>query len=391
MPARGIVRALVYVWAAPTTLVGLTAGAITLASGGRVQIRSGALEFHGGFARWFLERRVVSASAMTLGHVILGRDPECLDSCRDHEQVHVRQVERWGVAFLPAYVVASIVAQARGRHYYFDNWFERDARQRCGEELFWGMVPPRTIDRGASLVEKTSPPPHREAHFTASESVRDVVIGMADGLTVPFAIAAGLTGNAATAVTTTIVTVGLAEIAAGSIAMGLGGYLAARSDAEHYQSERAREEREVSELPDSERAEVAELFRSYGLNDRQIEPILHAFEADPKAWVDFMMRYELGLEEPQPGRAWKSAATIAGAYIAGGMIPLFPYMILADARRAVLVSVAVTMTALAGFGYLKGRSTGTRPLRSALHTAVIGGLAAAAAFLIAGAFSPEPH
>ncbi len=378
MPARRIVRTLAYVWAAPTTSVGLAAGAITLASGGRVQIRSGALEFHGGFARWFLERRVVGAAAMTLGHVILGRDRECLDACRDHEQAHVRQVERWGVAFLPAYVAASILAQARGQHYYLDNWFERDARERCGERLYRDMM-------------ETEPPAHQETHFTASESVRDVVIGMADGLTVPFAIAAGLTGNAATAVTTTIVTVGLAEIAAGSIAMGLGGYLAARSDAEHYQSERAREEREVVEVPDVERAEVAELFRSYGLNDRQIEPILRAFEADPKSWVDFMMRYELGLEPPRAGRAWQSAATIAGAYIAGGMIPLLPYMILTDARRAVLVSVAVTMTALCGFGYLKGRFTGTRPLRSALHTAVIGGLAAAAAFLIAGAFSPEPH
>jgi len=123
----------VYLWAAPTTAVGLMAGGLALASGGRVQVERGALEFHGGFARWMLERRVVRASAMTLGHVILGRDLRCLESCRDHEQAHVRQVERWGGLFLPAYVFASFWAWSRGRHYYLDNWFEVDARRACGE------------------------------------------------------------------------------------------------------------------------------------------------------------------------------------------------------------------------------------------------------------------
>ncbi len=127
-------RPLLYAWAAPTTMVGLVAGALTLASGGRVQRRAGALEFHGGFARWLLERRAVRASAMTLGHVIIGRDRSCLSSCRDHEQAHVRQVERWGPFFLPAYIAASGWAHARKRHYYLDNWFERDARRACGEE-----------------------------------------------------------------------------------------------------------------------------------------------------------------------------------------------------------------------------------------------------------------
>ncbi len=227
---------------------------------------------------------------------------------------------------------------------------------------------------------------HVERHFTASEFVRDVVIGMSDGLTVPFALAAGLTGMASIQ-TRLIVTAGLAEIAAGSIAMGLGGYLAARSDAEHYENERDREEREVVEVPHIERAEVAELFRDYGLGEQHIEPILDAFEANPKAWVDFMMRYELGLEAPDPGRAVKSASTIAGAYIAGGLIPLAPYMAMTDAHTAVIYSVVVTLIALTVFGYIKGRFTGTRPFRSALQTAVIGGLAAAAAFLIAHVFS----
>jgi VIT1/CCC1 family predicted Fe2+/Mn2+ transporter len=226
---------------------------------------------------------------------------------------------------------------------------------------------------------------HVEKHFTASEFVRDVVIGMSDGLTVPFALAAGLTGT--DIATRFIVTAGLAEIAAGSIAMGLGGFLAARSDAEHYFSERAREEREIVELPDKEREEVVEIFEGYGLTPDEIEPVLAAFATNPKAWVDFMMRYELGLEEPDPRRALKSAATIAGAYIVGGLIPLAPYMVMARASAAALVSVVVTLSALTVFGYIKGRFTGTRPFRSAMQTAVIGGLAAAAAFLIARVFS----
>jgi VIT1/CCC1 family predicted Fe2+/Mn2+ transporter len=226
---------------------------------------------------------------------------------------------------------------------------------------------------------------HVERHFTASEFVRDVVIGMSDGLTVPFALAAGLSGtNVQTAI---VVTAGLAEIAAGSIAMGLGGYLAARSDAEHYASEKLREEREVETVPDVELDEVAVLFRAYGLSDEEINPILRAFEANPPAWVDFMMRYELGLEQPNPRRALNSALTIAGAYIAGGMIPQSPYMVVKDARTGLMISVAVTAVALAIFGYIKGIFTGTRPARSALHTTLIGGLAATAAFGIARMFS----
>src|SRR5437773_9602571 len=164
---------------------------------------------------------------------------------------------------------------------------------------------------------------HTERHFTASDTVRDVVIGMSDGLTVPFALAAGLTG--AVAASGIIVTAGLAEIVAGSIAMGLGGYLAARGDADHYASERLREEREVVEKPAAEREEVAQVFRAYGLSDEEIAPVLRAFAARPAAWVDFMMRFELGLEPPDPKRARVSALTIAGSYIVGGLVPLLPY------------------------------------------------------------------
>jgi VIT1/CCC1 family predicted Fe2+/Mn2+ transporter len=225
--------------------------------------------------------------------------------------------------------------------------------------------------------------PHLEQHFTASDSVRDVVIGMSDGLTVPFALAAGLSG--AVASTGIIVTAGLAEIAAGAIAMGLGGYLAGRSDAEHYASEREREHREVREKPSVEAREVGEIFRGYGLSDGEISPILRAFEKRPQEWIDFMMRFELGLEKPDPRRALRSALTIGGAYAVGGLIPLGPYLLLKDAATALSISVGVTLLALAVFGFVKGRFTGARPWKSAVQTALIGSVAAAAAFGIARA------
>jgi len=227
--------------------------------------------------------------------------------------------------------------------------------------------------------------PHVEKHFTASETVRDVVIGMADGLTVPFALAAGLSG--AVDATAIIITAGLAEVAAGSIAMGLGGYLAARTDVEHYESERAREIRETVEMPVEERAEVAAVFRGYGLDAAATATVVDAICADPNRWVEFMMQFELGLERPNPKRARNSALTIAGSYIAGGMIPLAPYFFLGTIRSALWTSVALTLAALLVFGYVKGRFTTTRPFRSAWQTALVGGLAATAAFGIAKALS----
>ncbi|HEX9143898.1 MAG TPA: VIT1/CCC1 transporter family protein [Candidatus Binatia bacterium] len=227
--------------------------------------------------------------------------------------------------------------------------------------------------------------PHIERHFTGSETVRDVVIGMADGLTVPFALAAGLSG--AIDSTSIIVTAGLAEIAAGSIAMGLGGYMAAKSDVEHYLSERVREAAEVHDKADIEAAEVSVVLQSYGLTIEESKPIVDALRKRPQAWVDFMMRFELGLEKPDPKRAVVSAGTIAGAYIAGGFIPLGPYLILSTASTALILSVVITLITLAIFGYIKGHFTGAPPLRSASQTVLIGGLAAAVAFLIARAIS----
>ena len=226
---------------------------------------------------------------------------------------------------------------------------------------------------------------HIEKHFESSLVVRDVVIGMADGLTVPFALAAGLSG--AVDASHVIIIAGLAEVAAGSIAMGLGGYLAAKGDKEHYESERKREEMEIIERTDDERHEVIEILESYGLTHEQTTPILAAFEAKPKVWVDWMMRFELGLEEPDPKRAVTSALTIASSYVAGGLIPLAPYMFTPDSGIALDYSVGFTLIALAIFGYVKGHFTGAPKVRSALGTMGIGGLAAGAAYLIARSIS----
>jgi len=202
--------------------------------------------------------------------------------------------------------------------------------------------------------------PHIERHFTASDTVRDIVIGMSDGLTVPFALAAGLSGVAQA--TSVVVTAGLAEIAAGSIAMGLGGYLAARTDDEHYVAERQREIEETVTVPEAEADEVADIFRSYGLNEDQNDPVVNAIKADQNRWVDFMMRFELGLEPPDPARAGRSALTIALSYITGGLVPLSPYILLPDLTTALYVSVGVTLIALFVFGYIKARFTGMVPL-----------------------------
>jgi VIT1/CCC1 family predicted Fe2+/Mn2+ transporter len=222
---------------------------------------------------------------------------------------------------------------------------------------------------------------HTEDHFRGSDTVKDIVIGMSDGLTVPFALAAGITGAISAA--NIVVTAGLAEIAAGSIAMGLGGYLAARSEAEHYASELKREEMEIVTKPEAEAAEVADVFTRYGLSSEEYGPVVDGLRRKPEAWRDFMMRFELGLEEPDPKRAISSAVTIALSYIIGGLIPLSPYMLMNDVREALLFSVGATLIALLVFGFVKGRFTGVPKLKSGLQTVSVGGLAAAAAYGLA--------
>ena len=223
--------------------------------------------------------------------------------------------------------------------------------------------------------------PHPHKHFTGNATVRDIVIGMSDGLTVPFALAAGLCG--AVNATGIVVTAGLAEVAAGAIAMGLGGYLAAKTDAEHYATERGTEERATIETPEAEAEEVAQVFRSYDLDDATVNIVVRAVCSDRKRWVDFMMKFELALEEPDPKRAGRSALTIASSYITGGLIPLAPYFFLRSIHSALIVSVIVTLLALLVFGYVKGRFTVKRPMRSAWQTAAVGALAATAAYVLA--------
>lgn len=222
---------------------------------------------------------------------------------------------------------------------------------------------------------------HEEKHFMARDLIRDIVIGMADGLTVPFALAAGLSGTLSN--TSLVVIAGVAEVSAGSIAMGLGGYLAARTDREHYLSELERERREVIDLPDRELKEVADILREWNLPEPTVASAVKAISEDPDRWVDFMMKYELGLEEPEPKRARNSSLTIGLSYIIGGTIPLSPYMFIQRPQSALIISVIVTLIALFIFGYIKGKFTGSKPFKSAWQTTMVGGLAAGFAFLVA--------
>jgi VIT1/CCC1 family predicted Fe2+/Mn2+ transporter len=249
---------------------------------------------------------------------------------------------------------------------------------RCFQQSRWIFQ----SERSTEVIELPQTP-HIEKHFTSSEIIRDVVIGMSDGLTVPFALAAGLSG--AVEATWIIVTAGLAEVAAGSIAMGLGGYLAARTDAEHYKSELKREERETAEVPHREEAEVVDIFRSYGLDETTADKVAKEICSDQSRWIEFMMRHELGLERPDPKRARRSAFTIALSYAVGGFVPLSPYLVVTDVNSALIGSVVLTLIALLIFGYVKGRFTTPRPFRSAWQTALVGALAASAAFVIAKA------
>jgi VIT1/CCC1 family predicted Fe2+/Mn2+ transporter len=222
---------------------------------------------------------------------------------------------------------------------------------------------------------------HKEQHVNGSETIRDIVIGMSDGLTVPFALAAGLSG--AVSSSTLVVTAGIAEIVAGSIAMGLGGFLAGRTELDHYNSELKREYDEVRRVPEQEKMEVKEVFADFGLSPALQDQIADEMARDEDKWVDFMMRYELGLEKPQPNRATKSAITIGVSYIVGGIIPLSPYFIINNSQLALYYSCGVTLICLFVFGYFKSKFTGQPAFSGALKVVVIGALAAGAAFIMA--------
>jgi VIT1/CCC1 family predicted Fe2+/Mn2+ transporter len=219
-----------------------------------------------------------------------------------------------------------------------------------------------------------------EKHFRSSEKVRDFVIGMSDGLTVPFALAAGLS---AVATPSLVITAGLAEIAAGSIAMGLGGYLAGRTEIEHYEAEEQREYDEVVHKHEIEIKETKEIFAQYGLSDELQEKVAREMAKKPKEWVDFMMRFELGLERPDKNRAHQSAHIIATSYIIGGLIPLSAYFFTATAEKGLIYSSIITLFCLVIFGLIKSKLTGQPLLKGALRVTLIGAAAAAVAFVIA--------
>jgi VIT1/CCC1 family predicted Fe2+/Mn2+ transporter len=223
--------------------------------------------------------------------------------------------------------------------------------------------------------------PPSDAHFRGSAVVRDIILGMSDGLTVPFALAAGL--SAAVDSSFIVLVAGIAELAAGSLAMGLGGYLAARSDSDHYRAELAREQRHIGQIPEAERAEVREILAGYGLVDETLDNAVAAITANPRRWVDFMLRNELDLEKPQPSRARNSALTIGLSYIAGGILPLVPYAMRLPVPVALAWSAGLTLLALLIFGAAKGKVTGIRMFRAALETAVVGSLAAGCAYFLA--------
>jgi vacuolar iron transporter family protein len=219
---------------------------------------------------------------------------------------------------------------------------------------------------------------HHEHHLKSSDTIKDIVIGMSDGLTVPFALAAGLSG----AITSSgiVVTAGIAEIVAGSIAMGLGGFLAGKTESDHYASELKREYDEVERVPEQEKMEVKEVFAGFGLSAKLQDEIADEMAKDKDAWVDFMMRYELGLEKPEANRATQSAITIGMSYIVGGIIPLSPYFFITDSQQALYYSCAITSVCLFVFGYFKSKVTGQPAFTGALKVLIIGALAAAAAF-----------
>jgi VIT1/CCC1 family predicted Fe2+/Mn2+ transporter len=222
---------------------------------------------------------------------------------------------------------------------------------------------------------------HKEQHLQSSDFITDVVIGMADGLTVPFALAAGI--SSAVSSNGIVITAGIAEIIAGSIAMGLGGYLAGKTEWDHYYAELKREYYEVEHMPEEEKKEIRRIFAGYGLSDQTQHQIADELAVDKDKWVSFMMQYELGLQEPHPARARKSALTIGVSYIVGGLIPLSPYFLTTHPQEGFKISAVVTLICLFVFGYFKSKATGQPLLAGAAKVMFIGAVAAAAAYGVA--------
>jgi vacuolar iron transporter family protein len=239
------------------------------------------------------------------------------------------------------------------------------------------MVNPENID----LPVNSKTHVHREEHMISAETLRDVVIGMSDGLTVPFALAAGLSG--AVSSTSLIIIAGLAEVAAGSIAMGLGGYLAGKTEVDHYNSEMKREYEEVETVPDIEKQELKTFFSSLGLSNEIQNQAVEEVTKDKEKWVELMMKYELGLEKPNPRRAAQSAFNIGFSYVVGGLIPLSPYFFASNGIEGLKISSVITLVCLFIFGYFKSKFTGVNKIGGAFRVMMIGAIAAGCAFAIA--------
>jgi VIT1/CCC1 family predicted Fe2+/Mn2+ transporter len=238
-----------------------------------------------------------------------------------------------------------------------------------------------SLPENAELPIPSADQIHREEHMFSAEAIRDIVIGMSDGLTVPFALAAGLSG--AVTSTSLIIIAGLAEIAAGSIAMGLGGYLAGKTEVDHYNSEMKREYEEVESVPEVEKQELKTFFSSLGLSNEIQNQAVEEVIKDKEKWVELMMKYELGLEKPDPKRATKSAFNIGMSYVVGGLIPLSPYFFVSNGLEGLKLSTIITLICLFIFGYFKSKFTGVNKLSGALRVMMIGAIAAGCAFGIA--------
>ncbi|KAJ3105283.1 hypothetical protein HDU97_008306 [Phlyctochytrium planicorne] len=240
-----------------------------------------------------------------------------------------------------------------------------------------------------SAASNASSNSHMEPHFAGAEIVRDVIVGLSDGLTVPFALAAGLVNMKSTHV---VVVAGMAEIVAGAISMGLGGYLAGRSEIEHYDAEFKRELLEIATVPEREEEEIVDIFKPYGMDRKDVEPLLSLLRADPIKWVEFMMKFELSLEKPDSSRSWISAITIGFSYFLGGLVPLCPYFYVTDVMLALWVSIGTTLFVLLVFGYIKARLLGVpRPVMSAFQMMFIGATAAGVAFWVANLISEKTN
>ncbi|EME29341.1 Vacuolar iron transporter 1 [Galdieria sulphuraria] len=304
----------------------------------------------------------------------------------DEENTSQKETARLGTAFVDGLLPRESDSADLSQSSHPDNWVEAqdDLVVDAGNNSPGDSAIP--LNTSQEVVHEEVEASHSSGGGAA---LRDIVLGMSDGLTVPFALAAGMAG--AFASSKIIVLAVLAELTAGGISMGLGGYMSGRTEVMQYSAERKREEWEVVNCPEAEKEEIYDILKEYGLTRAHVRSILEHFEKNPNKWVDFMMKFELGLEEPDFSRPWKSALFVGLSYIVGGIIPLIPYFFIESSIAALKVSVIFTLLALFIFGFAKGHVVSHNRLASAIETMVIGAVAAASAFIIARWFDSLTH